>query len=162
MNKKLGLWTRIPVRQNLWLLIVVLCTLSCISAAQQQTDSNPLSADQVIRILQSNPELLTEAKTQIQNAARDSGYPVNQSDITDDRVFSKVRFDDQFRLTLSTELKERGYGSQPSEDQTESDRPREKLPVPELNPKNQLPSKDNDNKEGGSGDDGVGPDRQQG
>ncbi|MCU1308050.1 MAG: polysaccharide export protein, partial [Acidobacteriaceae bacterium] len=42
------------------------------------------------------------------------------------------------------------------------DRPREKLPVPELNPKNQLPSKDNDNKEGGSGDDGVGPDRQQG
>jgi len=78
-----------------------------ISAGQQQPDSNQLSADQIIRILQANPELLADAKTKIQIAARDSGYPVNQSDITDDRVFSKVRSDDQFRLALSTELEER-------------------------------------------------------
>src|SRR5437867_1572823 len=114
MSKQLALWTRIPVRQNLWAVILVLCTmLSGISAAQQQADASSLSADQVIRILQSNPELLAEAKTQIQNTARDSGYPVNQSDITDDRVYSRVRSDDQFRLALSTELKERGYGPQP-------------------------------------------------
>src|SRR5882757_716508 len=130
MSKHLALW-RIPVRQNLWLLIVVFCTMfSGLSAGQQQPDSNPLSADQIIRILQANPELLADAKTQIQNAALDSGYPVNQSDITDDRVFSKVRSDDQFRLTLSTELEERGFSPQPAEDQSETDRSREKLTVP--------------------------------
>src|SRR6266403_5567682 len=117
MSKQLALW-RIPVRQNLWLLIVVFCAMfSGISAGQQQPDSNPLSADQIIQILQANPELLADAKTKIQIAARDSGYPVNQSDITDDRVFSKVRSDDQFRVALSTELKDRGYGSQAVEDQ---------------------------------------------
>src|SRR5882757_2459868 len=124
MNKKLGLWTRVFLRKNLPLLIAVLCAMSCISAGQQELDSNPLPAAQIIRILQANPELLSDAKTQIQNAARDSGYPVNQSDITDDRVFSKVRTDDQFRAALSTELKERGYGPQSTEDQSDTDNSR--------------------------------------
>src|SRR6266478_6260890 len=157
MNKKLGLWTRVFLRRNLSFVIVILCALSCISAGQQQPDLNPLPADQIIRILQANPELLSDAKTQIQNAARDSGYPVNQTEITDDRVFSKVRSDDQFRVALSTELKERGYGSQAVEDQTDTDRPREKLPVPQPNTKNQLPEKENDNKERNSLDDGLAP-----
>src|SRR5437879_6047473 len=132
MSEQLALWSRIPVRQNLWPVLVVLCAmLVCISAAQRQPEANSLSADQVIQILQSNPEALADAKTQIQNTARDSGYPVNQSEITDDRVFSKVRSDDQFRFELSAQLKERGYGSQPDDNQSETDRPREKLVVPQ-------------------------------
>ncbi|MCU1284836.1 MAG: polysaccharide export protein [Acidobacteriales bacterium] len=108
------------MRQNLWHLIIVVgfCIISSgISAAQQQTDSAPLSADQIIRILQANPELLGEAKAQIQNASRDSAYPLSESQITDDRVFSRIRSDDQFRTSLSAELKERGYSPQPAESQ---------------------------------------------
>lgn len=82
---------------------------------QEQQDQQPenqgtLSAEQIIQILQANPDLLSEAKSQIAAALQARGYPVTENDITDDRLFSQIRSDDRVRAQLSDELVRRGFG----------------------------------------------------
>lgn len=71
-----------------------------------------LSADDIIGILQQNPDLLSEAKAQIAQQLRDRGYPVSNRSITDDRLFSEIRSDDRARHVMSEELKDRGFGEE--------------------------------------------------
>ncbi|HST78775.1 MAG TPA: hypothetical protein VLN58_09835, partial [Verrucomicrobiae bacterium] len=60
--------------------------LSPIAHAQQQQQQQPpdqeLSADEIIQILQDNPDLLQEAKTQIVQQLQSRGYAVTERDIT--------------------------------------------------------------------------------
>jgi len=88
------------------------CTFYPPTAVAQQEDTS-LSADAIIQILQENPDLLAEAKSQIVAALRERGQPVTESDITDERLFSQIRSDDRVRLVMSDELKKRGYGLEP-------------------------------------------------
>jgi protein involved in polysaccharide export with SLBB domain len=74
-----------------------------------------LTADEIIQILQENPDVLAEAKTEIVNQLRDRGYNVSERDITDDRLFSQIRSDDRVRQLASDELAKRGFG--PSQQQ---------------------------------------------
>src|SRR5262245_5557508 len=98
-----------------WLLTLLLAALSLLavpsilaqSAAVQDED---LPADDIIEILQQNPELLAEAKAQIVAQLRDRGYPVTDRSITDDRLFAEIRSDDRARHVMSDELKKRGFG----------------------------------------------------
>ncbi|HEY6972403.1 MAG TPA: SLBB domain-containing protein [Candidatus Angelobacter sp.] len=76
-----------------------------------------MAAEEIIQILQQNPDLLAEAKTQIVSTLRDRGYAVTQSDITDDRLFSEIRSDDRARTLVSDELKRRGFGAETAEEQ---------------------------------------------
>jgi protein involved in polysaccharide export with SLBB domain len=85
---------------------------------QVQPDSGPLSADEIIQILQDNPDLLSEAKAEIVSKAQERGYTITEAEITDDRLFSQIRDDDRVRLVLSDELKKRGFGAQPQEQQS--------------------------------------------
>lgn len=82
---------------------------------QQQEDVD-LPAEDIIRILQDNPDLLADAKSQIVEQLQDRGYSVTERDITDDRLFSQIRSDDRVRHIMSDALKQRGYGT----DQTSS------------------------------------------
>src|SRR5437660_3744837 len=50
---------------------------------QHQADTGPLPADQIIEILQANPELLSDAKAEIVRRLRDRGYAVTESAGTD-------------------------------------------------------------------------------
>src|SRR6266566_3539139 len=77
--------------------------------AQQDTD---LSADDIIQILQDDPALLADAKSQIVAQLRDRGYAVTEKEITNERLFSEIRSDDRARIAMSNELKKRGYGVQ--------------------------------------------------
>jgi protein involved in polysaccharide export with SLBB domain len=70
-----------------------------------------LTADEIIQILQENPDVLADAKAEIVNQLRDRGYNVSERDITDDRLFSQIRSDDQVRQIASNELAKRGFGS---------------------------------------------------
>jgi protein involved in polysaccharide export with SLBB domain len=83
-------------------------------AQAQAAQEEDLSADDIIEILQQNPDLLTEAKAQIVAQLRDRGYPVNERTITDDRLFSEIRSDDRVRHVMSDELKRRGFGTDQS------------------------------------------------
>ena len=84
---------------------------------EEQPDSGPLSADEVIQILQDNPDLLAEAKAEIISKAQERGFTITEAEISDDRLFSQIRSDDRVRLVISDELKARGFGAQPQEQQ---------------------------------------------
>ncbi len=77
--------------------------------SQDQQQPGPLSADEIIQILQDNPDLLDEAKAKIAAEAQARGYAVTESDITDDRLFSQIQSDDRVRQLMSDELERRGF-----------------------------------------------------
>ncbi|HLW52684.1 MAG TPA: SLBB domain-containing protein [Candidatus Angelobacter sp.] len=91
----------------LWLTgmsAVLLAQAASPPAAQDQD----LPADDIVAILQQNPDLLAEAKAQIAQQLHDRGYPVSNRSITDDRLFSEIRSDERARHIMSEELKKRG------------------------------------------------------
>jgi len=111
-------------------VLFALCFLTAVASRAQQTtppqdqqsqqppdqsDQVPagagLSADEIIQILQQNPDLLAEAKQQILAALRDRGYPVSASDITDQRLFDEIQSDDRVRQVMSDQLQQRGFGA---------------------------------------------------
>jgi protein involved in polysaccharide export with SLBB domain len=111
-----------------FVLTIILATFAGAASGHQQTqqqaqqspaESPSLSADEIIQILQENPDLLAEAKAEIVVKLTERGYAVRETDVTDDRLFSEIRSDDRVRLALSTELKKRGYGNDeiPAEEQ---------------------------------------------
>lgn len=86
-----------------------------LSTNAQQEQGQELSADEIIQILQENPDLLADAKTEIAQQLQDRGYAVTVREITDDRLFSEIRSDDRVRQVMSDALKQQGYGvEQPS------------------------------------------------
>ncbi|HZD93410.1 MAG TPA: SLBB domain-containing protein [Candidatus Sulfotelmatobacter sp.] len=77
-----------------------------------------LSAEEIIQILQENPDVLAAAKSEIVAQLRDRGYNVSERDITDDRLFSQIRSDDRVRQIASDDLVKRGFGRQQQGEQT--------------------------------------------
>ncbi len=113
--------------------LLCVLVLTQVSMAQQQADqqndqqqndqeqgqsSGELSADEIIQILQENPDVLADAKAEIASQLQDRGYPITEKDITDEKLFSQIRSDDRVRKVMSDELQRRGFGaSQESEQQ---------------------------------------------
>jgi protein involved in polysaccharide export with SLBB domain len=80
------------------------------SQAAAPSQDQDFAADDIIEILQGNPELLAEAKAEIAAQLRNRGYPISDRQITDDRLFSEIRSDDRARHVMSEQLKQRGFG----------------------------------------------------
>ncbi|HKV92100.1 MAG TPA: SLBB domain-containing protein [Candidatus Angelobacter sp.] len=78
----------------------------------QQDQGTDLTADEIIQILQENPDVLANAKSQIVAQLRNRGYDVSEKDITDDRLFSEIRSDDRVRQMASDYLVSAGFGPQ--------------------------------------------------
>src|SRR6267154_205508 len=95
--------------------LVVFCIVLTGKSFAQDAD---LSADEIIQILQQNPDVLAEAKAEIVSQLRDRGYNVSERDITDDRLFSQIRSDDRVRQIAANELTKRGFGPAQQSDQT--------------------------------------------
>src|ERR1700674_2188589 len=90
------------------------------NASQQNTASQPsasFTAEEIIQILQADPDLLAAAKSEIVAGLRNRGYSVSESDISDDRLFSTIRSDDRARQLLSDALVARGYVPEGSQGQ---------------------------------------------
>jgi protein involved in polysaccharide export with SLBB domain len=98
---------RSRVRLGFLLALVVFCIVLTGKSFAQDAD---LSAEEIIQILQQNPDVLAEAKAEIVSQLRDRGYNVSESDITDDRLFSQIRSDDRVRQIAANELTKRGFG----------------------------------------------------
>ena len=95
--------------------LVVFCIVLSGKSFAQDAD---LSAEEIIQILQQNPDVLADAKAEIVNQLRDRGYNVSEPDITDDRLFSQIRSDDRVRQIAANELAKRGFGPAQQGDQT--------------------------------------------
>ena len=98
---------RSRMRLGFLFALVVFCIVLTGKSFAQDSE---LSADEIIQILQENPDVLAEAKAEIVNQLRDRGYNVSERDITDDRLFSQIRSDDRVRQLAANELAKRGFG----------------------------------------------------
>src|ERR1700745_2328154 len=101
-------------------LVALVAFLIALTGKSFVQDSE-LSADEIIQILQENPDILAEAKAEIVNQLRDRGYNISEGDITDDRLFGLIRSDDRVRQIAANELAKRGFGSAQDGDQTAND-----------------------------------------
>lgn len=95
------------MRLGFLLALVMFCIILTGKSFAQDAD---LSAEEIIQILQENPDVLAEAKAEIVSQLRDRGYNVSENDITDDRLFSQIRSDDRVRQIAAEELAKRGFG----------------------------------------------------
>jgi protein involved in polysaccharide export with SLBB domain len=71
--------------------------------------SAPLSADQITSILEQNPDLDAEVKSQLADRMQQQGIQINANDISDDMLSSQIAANPQLRASISTVLRARGY-----------------------------------------------------
>jgi protein involved in polysaccharide export with SLBB domain len=103
------------MRLGCLLALVVFCI---IFTGKSFAQDNSLSSEEIIQILQQNPDLLAEAKAEIVTQLQGRGYNVSESDITDDRLFAQIRSDDRVRQLAANELSRRGFGPAQEGDQS--------------------------------------------
>ncbi len=95
------------MRLGCLLALVLFCI---VLTGKSFAQDNDLSAEEIIQILQQNPDVLAEAKAEIVSQLQDRGYNVSERDITDDRLFNQIRSDDRVRQLAANELAKRGFG----------------------------------------------------
>ncbi len=127
------------MRLNFLLALVVFSIVLTGKSFAQDAD---LSAEEIIQILQQNPDVLADAKAEIVNQLRDRGYNVSERDITDDRLFSQIRSDDRVRQLAANELAKRGFG--PAQET-------EQAPDEQIVPSTQQPGQQNNQQMGQQG-----------
>lgn len=73
------------------------------------TSQAPLSADQIISILQQNPDLNAELKTELANRMQEQGVSIDPSSISDQTLYSQISSSASLRTSISEVLRARGY-----------------------------------------------------
>ena len=115
--------------------LLALAALALLFTQKSVAQDNELSADDIIQILQENPDVLAEAKAQIVAQLRDRGYNVSVGEITDDRLFNQIRSDERVRQVASDFLIQKGYGAQGEQPaQPEQNAPGQAQPGPQPSP----------------------------
>jgi protein involved in polysaccharide export with SLBB domain len=76
-----------------------------------------LSADQIISILQQNPDLTVELKSLMADRMQEQGEQIDQNDISDEAFYAQIGSSSSLRTSITTYLRARGYVS---EDQLQS------------------------------------------
>jgi protein involved in polysaccharide export with SLBB domain len=70
-----------------------------------------LSSDQIIHILQQNPDLVVELKSQVADRLQQQGTQVDANDITDQMLYNQIETNADLRTNITTFLRARGYVS---------------------------------------------------
>ena len=110
------------MRSRMRFVCLLALVISCIVLTGKSfAQDAELSADEIIQILQENPDVLADAKAEIVNQLRDRGYNVSEQDITDERLFGQIRSDDRVRQLAANELSKRGFGPAQQGDQSATD-----------------------------------------
>lgn len=78
------------------------------------TSRDSLSSDQIIQILQQNPDLLVEVKDQVAERLQQQGTQIQASDISDEMLYSQISTNASVRAGITTFLQARGYAPQGS------------------------------------------------
>jgi protein involved in polysaccharide export with SLBB domain len=146
--------------------LVALAAFCIVLTGKSFAQDADLSADEIIQILQENPDVLAEAKAEIVNQLRDRGYNVSENDITDDRLFSQIRSDDRVRQIAANELAKLGFSPAqqsdlvPDEQIVPSGQPtgqqtNQQMGQPSGQQNNQLPFPQSTQRQGASGQQGM-------
>jgi len=70
-----------------------------------------LSFDQIIQILQQNPDLVVELKSQVADRLQQQGSDVDANSITDQMLYDQIASNADIRTNITTFLRARGYVS---------------------------------------------------
>jgi protein involved in polysaccharide export with SLBB domain len=71
-----------------------------------------LSSNQIIHILQQNPDLVVELKSQVADRLQQQGTPIDANDISDQMLYSQIATNSDLRSNITMFLRARGYVSQ--------------------------------------------------
>jgi protein involved in polysaccharide export with SLBB domain len=74
--------------------------------------SGSLPADQISRILQQNPDLLMEVKSQVADHMQQQGMQIEAANISDEMLYNQIATNASVRANISAFLRARGYVSQ--------------------------------------------------
>jgi protein involved in polysaccharide export with SLBB domain len=69
----------------------------------------PLSADQIVTILEQSPDLVVELKSQLADRMQQQGTQIETSDISDQMLYSQIATNAALRTSISIVLRARGY-----------------------------------------------------
>ena len=83
-------------------------------SASSSNSATPLtlSAEQIIRILQQNPDLVVELKSQAAERLQQQGTPIDPNEISDQMLYSQIEANADLRANVTTFLRARGYVTQ--------------------------------------------------
>jgi len=86
-------------------------TVSSISSNSENGSgtATPLSTDQILNILQEQPDALIELKSFAADLAQQQGTPVQPDSITDEMLYNKIASSPELRASITTFLRARGY-----------------------------------------------------
>lgn len=73
-----------------------------------------LSSEQIINILERNPDLVVELKSQMADRLQQQGTPIDPTDISDEMLYNQIATNADLRGTITTFLRARGYVSDDS------------------------------------------------
>lgn len=68
-----------------------------------------LSAEQIVRLLQENPDLTEELKSQVADRMQEQGTQIDANDISDQMLYSQIAGNANLRMNITTFLRARGY-----------------------------------------------------
>ncbi len=71
-----------------------------------------LPADQIVSILQQNPDLLMELKSELADRLQQQGIQIEANDITDQMLYGQIAASVAFRATITQMLQDRGYSAE--------------------------------------------------
>ena len=68
-----------------------------------------LSAERILRLLQDNPDLVVELKSQMADRMSEQGMQIDENDISDQMLFSQIAESAPLRVRITAYLRARGY-----------------------------------------------------
>lgn len=81
------------------------------SSSSVRVASSSLSADKIIGLLQANPDLTVEIKSQVADRLQEQGAQVDANDISDQMLYSQIASNADLRANITLFLRARGYVS---------------------------------------------------
>ena len=73
------------------------------------TTSKSLSSDQIIDLLQQNPDLVVELKSQAADRMQEQGKQIDANDISDEMLYEQIATNADLRANITIVLRARGY-----------------------------------------------------
>ena len=71
----------------------------------------PLSADQIVNILQQSPDLVVELKSELADRMQQQGVQMDPNDISDEMLYSQISTNANLRASITSVMRARGYVS---------------------------------------------------
>lgn len=82
---------------------------SRLTSTSDLTNPVTLSSDQIINLLQQNPDLVVELKSQVADRMQEQGKQIDANDISDDMLYEQIATNAGLRANITIFLRARGY-----------------------------------------------------